>query len=143
MIMTKLMQPLSEPIVIRPICSEADYEAALAEVEQLMGKIKPDTPDGNKFDLLVTLVEAYEDQHYPMGETSDPISMIEFIMDQQGLTRKDLEPYIGPRQRVWEIMERRRRLTLPMIRRLEAGLKIPAEVLIREYELAEAVEICH
>jgi HTH-type transcriptional regulator/antitoxin HigA len=104
-----------------------------------MGNIKPNPPDGNKFDLLVTLVEAYEDQHYPMGETSDPISMIEFIMDQQGLTRKDLEPYIGLRQRVWEIMERRRRLTLPMIRRLEAGLKIPAEVLIREYELAEAV----
>lgn len=139
MIMPELMRPLSEPIVIRPICSEADYEAALAEIEQMMGKIKSNTPDGNKFDLLVTLVEAYEDQHYPMGETSDPISMIEFIMDQQGLTRKDLEPYIGPRQRVWEIMERRRRLTLPMIRRLEAGLKIPAEVLIREYELAEAV----
>lgn len=139
MIMTKLMQPLSEPILVRPVCSEADYEAALAEIEQMMGKIKPDTPDGNKFDLLVTLIEAYEDQHYPMGETSDPISMIEFIMDQQGLTRKDLEPYIGPRQRVWEIMERRRRLTLPMIRRLEVGLKIPAELLIREYELMEAV----
>ncbi|MCE7985527.1 MAG: transcriptional regulator [Caldilinea sp. CFX5] len=133
------MQPLSEPILVRPVCSEADYEAALAEIEQMMGKIKPDTPDGNKFDLLVTLIEAYEDQHYPMGETSDPISMIEFIMDQQGLTRKDLEPYIGPRQRVWEIMERRRRLTLPMIRRLEVGLKIPAELLIREYELMEAV----
>lgn len=73
-----------------------------------------------------------------MGETSDPISMIEFIMDQQGLTRKDLEPYLGPRQRVWEIMERRRKLTLPMIRRLEAGLKIPAAVLIRDYALAKA-----
>lgn len=134
---TELMQPLSEPILIRPIQSEADYEAALAEIEQMMGHVKPYTSEGNKFDLLVTLVEAYEDQHYPMGETSDPISTIEFMMDQQGLTRKDLEPYIGPRQRVWEIMERRRRLTLPMIRRLEAGLKIPAELLIQEYELAQ------
>ena len=85
--------------------------------------------------MLITLVAAYEDKHYPMGETSDPISVIEFVMEQQGLTRKDLEPYIGPRQRVWEVMERQRRLTLPMIRRLEAGLSIPAEILIQEYAL--------
>ena len=137
MTITELMPPLSEPITIRPINTEADYEATLAEIEQMMGNVKPSTPAGNKFDLLVTLVETYEDQHYPMGETSDPISMIEFIMDQQGLTRKDLELYIGPRQRVWEVMEKRRKLTLPMIRRLEAGLGIPAEVLIREYELVK------
>ena len=137
MTITELMQPLSEPITIRPINTEADYEATLAEIEQMMGNVKPNTPAGNKFDLLVTLVETYEDQHYPIGETSDPISMIEFIMDQQGLTRKDLELYIGPRQRVWEVMEKRRKLTLPMIRRLEAGLGIPAEVLIREYELVK------
>ena len=137
MTITELMPPLSEPITIRPINTEADYEATLAEIEQMMGNVKPSTPAGNKFDLLVTLVETYEDQHYPMGETSDPISMIEFIMHQQGLTRKDLELYIGPRQRVWEVMEKRRKLTLPMIRRLEAGLGIPAEVLIREYELVK------
>jgi HTH-type transcriptional regulator / antitoxin HigA len=137
MTVTELMQPLSEPITIRPVNSEADYEAALVEIEQMMGNVKPHTPEGNKFDLLVTLVEAYEDQHYPMGESSDPISMIEFIMDQQGLTRKDLEPYIGPRQRVWDVMEKRRKLTLSMIRRLEAGLGIPADVLIREYDLAK------
>ena len=137
MTITELMPPLSEPITIRPINTEADYEATLAEIEQMMGNVKPNTPAGNKFDLLVTLVETYEDQHYPIGETSDPISMIEFIMDQQGLTRKDLELYIGPRQRVWEVMEKRRKLTLPMIRRLEAGLGIPAEVLIREYELVK------
>lgn len=137
MTITELTPPLSEPITIRPINTEADYEATLAEIEQMMGNVKPNTPAGNKFDLLVTLVETYEDQHYPMGETSDPISMIEFIMDQQGLTRKDLELYIGPRQRVWEVMEKRRKLTLPMIRRLEAGLGIPAEVLIREYELVK------
>ena len=67
----------------------------------------------------------------------DPIAMIEFVLEARGLTRKDLEPYIGPRQRVWEILAKQRRLTLPMIRRLEAGLGIPAEVLIQAYELEQ------
>ena len=127
---------LSEPIVIRPIKSAADYAAALAEIEQMMGNVAPDTPEGDRFDLLVNLVEAYENAHYPMGETSDPISLLAFVMEQQGMTRKDLEPYIGPRQRVWDIMERRRPLSLAMIRRLERGLHIPASLLICEYELA-------
>jgi HTH-type transcriptional regulator/antitoxin HigA len=83
----------------------------------------------------VTLVEAYENTHYPMGETSDPISLLELIMEQRGITRKDLEPYIGPRHRVWEIMERRRPLSLAMIRRLEKGLCIPATLLVQEYAL--------
>lgn len=126
---------LSVPIIIRPIKTEADYEAALAEVEQMMVNIEPDTPESDKFDLLVNLIEAYEDVHYPMGETSDPISIIEFVMDQQGLSRKDLEPYIGPRQRVWDIMERRRPLSLAMIRRLADGLHIPADLLLPEYQL--------
>ena len=127
---------LSEPIVIRPIKSAADYAAALAEIEQMMGNVAPDTPEGDRFDLLVNLVEAYENAHHPMGETSDPISLLAFVMEQQGMTRKDLEPYIGPRQRVWDIMERRRPLSLAMIRRLERGLHIPASLLICEYELA-------
>ncbi|MFN8489910.1 MAG: transcriptional regulator [Caldilineaceae bacterium] len=131
------MQQLSEPITIRPIKTEVDYEAALAEIERMMGNVEPDTPEGDKFNLLVALVEAYENEHYPLGETSDPISIIEFMMDQQGLTRKDLEPYIGPRQRVWEVMEKRRKLTLPMIRRLEAGLGIPADLLIQDYALSK------
>jgi len=135
--MIKSMQKLSEPILVRPIKTEADYKATLAEIEQMMGKVEPNTPEGDKFELLVTLVEAYEKQHYPLGETSDPISMIEFMIDQQGLTRKDLERYIGPRQRVWEVMEKRRRLTLPMIRQLEAGLGIPAELLIQDYVLSK------
>jgi HTH-type transcriptional regulator/antitoxin HigA len=134
--MTELMQQLSEPITIRPVKTEADCEAALAEIAQMMGHVEPGTPDGDKFELLVTLVAAYEDVHYPVGTTSDPISMIEFIMDQQGLSRKDLEPYIGPRQRVWDIMEKRRPLSLAMIRRLEKGLNIPANILLQEYELA-------
>ena len=101
---------------------------------------KPNTREDERLEVLITLVEAYEDEHYPMGGTSDPISMIQHVMEAQGLTRKDLEPYIGPRQRVWEIMEKRRQLTLAMIRRLEAGLGIPAEVLIRKYELAQDVQ---
>jgi HTH-type transcriptional regulator/antitoxin HigA len=134
--MTKLTQQLSDPITIRPVKTEPDYEAALAEIAQLMGNVEPDTPDWDRLDILVSLVEAYEDAHYPMGATSDPISMIEFVMDQQGLTRKDLQPYLGPRQRVWDIMERRRPLSLAMMRRLEKGLNIPANVLLQKYELA-------
>jgi HTH-type transcriptional regulator/antitoxin HigA len=83
----------------------------------------------------VQIQSAYEDVHYPMGAASDPISLIEFALEQQGLTRKALEAYIGPRQRVWDIMERRRPLSLAMIRRLEKGLHIPANLLIQEYQL--------
>lgn len=132
--MIELMQQLSEPVRIRPIRTEADYEAALAEIDQLMGHIEPGTPDYERLDILTKLVVAYEDEHYPIG-MPDPIAMIEFVVEARGLTRKDLEAYIGPRQRVWEVMEKQRRLTLPMIRRLEAGLGIPAEVLIQEYAL--------
>lgn len=134
--MTVLTQQRSKPVTVWPIRTETDYEAALAEIDRLFDA-KPNTREDARLEVLITLVEAYEDEHYPMGETADPISMIEHVVEAQGLTRKDLEPYLGPRQRVWEIMERRRKLTLPMIRRLEAGLKIPAEVLIRDYKLAE------
>ena len=133
--MTRSMPQLSEPVLVRPVKTEDDYNAALAELERMMGNVDPDTPEGDRFDLLVTLIEAYENAHYTMGETSDPISVIEFVMEQQGLTRKDLQPYIGPRQRVWDIMERRRPLSLAMIRRLEKALQIPADLLIQEYEL--------
>ena len=126
---------LSEPITIRPIKTEADYGAALAEINELMGHVAPDTPDGNKLELLVTLVEAYEDQNFPMGESSDPITLIAFVLEQQGLSLKDLEPLIGPRQRVWDVMERRRALSLAMIRRIEKDLHIPAHLLIQEYPL--------
>lgn len=132
--MIELMQQLSEPVRIRPIRTEADYEDALAEIDQLMGHIEPGTPDYERLDILTKLVVAYEDEHYPIG-MPDPIAMIEFVMEARELTRKDLEAYIGPRQRVWEVMEKQRRLTLPMIRRLEAGLGIPAEVLIQAYAL--------
>lgn len=81
------------------------------------------------------MVEAYEEVCYPIELSNDPIAMIEFVLEARGLTRKHLEPYIGTRQRVWDIMEKRRRLTLPMIRRLGKGLNIPVDVLIQDYEL--------
>ncbi len=133
--MTESTPQLSKPITVRPIKTEADYEAALVEISELMGQATPNTLDGDKLELLVKLVEVYEDAVFPMGESSDPITLIEFVLDQQGLSLTDLEPYIGPRQRVWEVMERRRPLSLPMIRRLEKGLHIPAHLLIQEYPL--------
>ncbi len=135
--MTELMPRLSDPITVTPIKNETDYRATLAAIEEQLGSIEPNTRDGDRFELLVALVEHYEDAHYPMGEQSDPITLLEFVMEQQGLTRKDLEPYLGPRQRVWDIMERRRPLSLAMIRRLEKGLHIPATLLIQEYRLVE------
>lgn len=132
--MTELTQQQSNIVWVRPIHTDADYRAALKEIEQLFDA-EPGTPDDARLEVLLTLVEAYEEAHYPMG-IPDPIAMIEHVMDAQNLTRADLEPYIGPRQRVWEIMEKRRRLTLAMIRRLSEGLQIPPEVLIQEYELA-------
>jgi HTH-type transcriptional regulator / antitoxin HigA len=129
------MQPLSERVMVRPIKTEADYAAVLAELDTLIGQVEPGTPDGNRYELLTSLVEAYEAAHYPIAPSDDPIAMIEFVLEARGLTRKDLEPFIGTRQRVWDIMEKRRRLTLPMIRYLAKGLKIPIEVLVQEYEL--------
>ena len=129
------MQQLSEPITVRPVITEADYEDALAELDRLIGTVEPGTPEGNRYELLASMVESYEEEHYSIERSADPIAMIEFALEARGLTRKDLEPYIGTRQRVWDIMEKRRRLTLPMIRRLGKGLNIPVDVLIQEYDL--------
>jgi HTH-type transcriptional regulator/antitoxin HigA len=120
---------------IRPIRTEADYEAALAEIERLMDA-EPGTPAYDKLDVLSTLVEVYEEEHYPIPLPS-PIGAIEFHMERLGLTRKDLEPYIGTRARVSEILNRQRPLTLRMIRNLEKGLGIPAAILVQDYELAQ------
>lgn len=100
-----------------------------------MGQVAPGTPDGDKLELLVTLVEVYENANFPMGESSDPITLLAFVLEQQSLSLTDLEPFIGPRQRVWDVMERRRPLSLAMIRDLAKGLHIPAHLLIREYPL--------
>ena len=115
---------------IKPIKSEQDYKRALKEIESLFDA-KFGTPDGDRLDVLTTLAEAYETKHYPI-DAPDPIDAIYFVMEQQGLNRKDLEPYIGGRSRVAEVLNHKRALTLPMIRKLHYALGIPAEVLIGE-----------
>lgn len=114
---------------LKPIRSEADYDAALAEVETLWGA-KAGTPEGDRLDILATLIDAYEAKIYPM-DPPDPVEAIRFRMEQQGLTRKDLEPMIGPRNRVADVLNRKRSLSIDMIRKLHARLGISAEVLIR------------
>jgi HTH-type transcriptional regulator/antitoxin HigA len=114
---------------VKPIRTERDYDAALKEFERLWGA-KTGTPDGDRLDVLATLIEAYEDRQYPM-DPPDPIEAIKFRMEQQGLTRKDLEPLIGTRTRVAEVLNRRRGLSIEMIRRLHKTLGISADVLIR------------
>lgn len=116
---------------IRPIRTEADYKATLKEVSRLMeGDPELGTPEGDRLDVLVTLVQAYEAKHYPI-DLPDPIEAIKFRMEQAGLTAKDLEPMIGRLNRVYEVLNRKRALTLPMIWKLHQGLGIPAESLIK------------
>ena len=114
---------------LKPIRSDAEHAAALNEVERLWGAASG-TPDGDRLDVLVTLIEAYEARRYPM-DPPDPIDAILFRMEAQGLTRKDLEPYIGSRARVSEVLNGQRGLSIEMIRRLHEGLGISADVLIR------------
>ena len=118
---------------IRPIKTEVDYELALTEIERLF-EADPDTPEGDHLEVLVTLVEAYEDQHYGIP-LPDPIEAIQYYMESRGLTRRDLEPYIGTRARVSEILNRKRPLTLTMIRKLHAGLGISGDILIQSETL--------
>lgn len=121
---------------IKPIRTEDDYRAALRDVESLMSA-EFGTPDGDRLDVLATLVEAYETRHFPM-ELPSPIDAIKFSMEQKGLAPKDLEPLIGRLNRVYEILNGKRPLTLPMIVRLNDALGIPAEVLIRQQRGLEA-----
>lgn len=114
---------------VKPIRTKADYAAALAEVERLWGA-KLGTPAGDRLDVLATLIDAYEAEHFPI-DPPDPIEAIRFRMEQQGLSRKDLEPLIGTRTRVAEVMNRKRNLSIAMIRRLHERLGISLEVLIR------------
>ncbi len=124
---------------IKPIHSEADYEAALVEIERLF-EVEPHTPEADKLDVLVMLVERYEDEHFAIP-WPDPIAAIQYHMESRGLSRKDLEPFIGSRARVSEILNRKRPLTLPMIRALSKGLGIPAEVLVQSYALDASVAV--
>jgi HTH-type transcriptional regulator/antitoxin HigA len=113
---------------IKPIKTEADYDAALRAIERLW-KAKPGTLAADRLEVLVTLVEAYEAERWPI-DLPDPVAAILFRMEQQGLTRRDLEAYVGGRGRVSEVLTRKRALTLTMIRKLHTGLGIPLESLI-------------
>ena len=121
---------------LKPIRTEADYDIALAEVERLWGA-KSGTLEGDRLDILATLIEVYEAKHYPM-DPPDPIEAIQFRMEQQGLTRKDLTPMIGTRNRIAEVFNRKRGLSIEMIRNLHDQLGISADVLIRPSRREEA-----
>lgn len=120
---------------IKPIRTEEDYQAALEEIERLMDA-QPDTPEGDRLDVLATLVEAWEEKHCPIEEP-DPIEAIQHRMEALGMSRKDLETMLGGRNRVSEVLSRKRPLTINMIRRLSEGMHLPAGVLIRAYETGD------
>lgn len=113
---------------LKPIKSDRELNRALKRVDELWAA-KPGTPKGDELDVLMLLIEKYEDEHFEIP-TSDPVEAIKFLMEQNSLTRKDLEPYIGASGRVSEVLSRKRNLTLAMIKRLHQGLKIPYECLI-------------
>jgi HTH-type transcriptional regulator/antitoxin HigA len=117
---------------LKPIKTEQDYEAALQEIDRLW-EAKPDTPEGDKLEILVTLVEAYEHNRYELPPP-DAIEALAYFMESRGWTCKDLVPYLGSRGRVSEILSRKRPLTLAMIRKLAYGTGIPASILIQPYE---------
>jgi HTH-type transcriptional regulator/antitoxin HigA len=114
---------------VKPIRTEADYDAAMEDVAGLWGAMSG-TPEGDRLDVLATLIDAYEAKHHAM-DAPDPIEAIKFRMEQQGMTRKDLEDIIGTRTRIAEVLNRKRSLSIGMIRRLHDRLGISAEVLIR------------
>lgn len=122
---------------IKPIRSEVDYEAALKTIEQLWDAPQG-SPEVDKLDVLVTLVEAYEEKHYPIPPP-DPIEAIFHYMESQGLSKSDLEPYLGSQKRVSEVLNRERALSLDMIRRLHKGLGIPADILVQPYTRIDEV----
>ncbi|MEA2989726.1 MAG: HTH-type transcriptional regulator / antitoxin HigA [Alphaproteobacteria bacterium] len=114
---------------IRPIKTQRNYRRILKEVEGLMNA-RRNTPEGDRLDVLVTLVEAWEAKHFPL-DLPDAVEAIKYHMEQRGLSPRDLIPFIGGRNRVYEVLSRKRPLTLAMVRRLHEGLGIPAESLIK------------
>ena len=121
---------------LRPIKTKREYQAALKEVEALWDA-PGNSKEADRLEVLVLLIEAYEARHYPIPDP-DPIDFLHHVMEARGLTRKDLESYIGSRARVAEVLNRVRPLSLDMIRRLSAGLKMPADILVRRYPLQRA-----
>lgn len=120
---------------IKPIKTEADHRAALARIDELW-EAEPNSPEGDELEVLVTLVDAYEETHFPI-DLPHPIEAIRFRMEQQGLEDKDLVAFLGQRSRVTEVMNRKRGLSITMIRKLHEGLKIPLECLVKEYQLVK------
>jgi HTH-type transcriptional regulator/antitoxin HigA len=127
---------MSDLVMVRPIRTEADYEAALDEIATIM-TARAGTREGDRLDVLSTLVEAYEAEHHAI-EAPDPIALLEFAMEQRGADRADLEPMIGPRGRVSEVLTRKRPLSLSMIRKLKDEWHLPADVLVRTYALRKS-----
>ncbi|GAK49119.1 helix-turn-helix domain protein [Candidatus Moduliflexus flocculans] len=121
---------------IRPLKTETDYDAALREIEQLFDAA-PNTPEGDRLDVLTTLVEAYEAQHEPIPEP-DPIEALKYYMESRGLTVRDLEPLLGNQHKIVDVLERKRPLSLPMIRRLHDRLGMSADILIQPYKLLKS-----
>ncbi len=113
---------------IKPIKTEQDYNESIKRIDELWGA-KKDTPKGDELDLLCTLVESYEMKHYPIAPP-DPIDAIKFRMEQMGMTKTDMAKYLGSQSRVSEVLNRKRKLTLKMVKSLYKGLKIPAEILL-------------
>ena len=123
---------------IRPIRTEVDYDAAIAEIERLWGA-EPGTDDGDKLDILATLIEKYENEHWPINTSRvDPIDMLNYLIEEGGHTRAELAELLGSRSRASEILNRRRALTVEMIFRISEAWKLPAELLIRPYRLNAA-----
>ena len=120
-------------IMVRPIHNDSDHSAALQEIERLWNS-EDGSLEAERLDLLMLMVEAYEAEHYPIP-APDPIDMIEFVMDQRGLSKSDLIPYLGSRAKVSEILNRRRPLLLEMICKLHSGLGLPADILVQPYEV--------
>ena len=121
---------------LRPIRSKREHQAALKEAEALW-EAPEGSPDGDRLEVLTLLIEAYEREHFPI-EDPDPIDFLQHVMEARGLARKDLEPYVGSRARVAEVLNRVRPLTLEMIRKLATGLDLPSDVLIRGYRVKRA-----
>jgi len=121
-------------MIIKPIRNEIDYDVALAEIDRLMG-IAPDTSESDRLEVLVTLVERYESEHWAI-DAPDPISAINHVMEARGLRQRDLAELIGSQSHASEVLRRRRPLSLAMIRMLATEWGLPADVLVRDYELA-------
>ena len=129
-----MQQPCEDTMELKPIRSKKEHQAALKEIEALWSA-KEGSREADRLEVLALLVERYEQEHFPIP-APDPIDFLQYVMETRGLSRKDLEPFIGSRARVAEVLNRVRPLSLLMIRRLVEGLKIPADVLVQRYELA-------